>query len=229
MELKSGPTVNKFTAIISIIVIGSFWGLLEMALGGFLHTVHFAQTGAVMGGIAISLMAGFLLITKQPLMIPLVGVIAASFKPFSALIYGQAVISPYVVNPAVAIVLEAVAFSTVAVVLAKSMHRHLYATAGAGFLAGAFGVVFYAVTASIFGMGKWPMLDLPTKIHTIYNTGVPIAVAGAVSMLIGSYAGKVSLPKLSNLWDLRPASYYIASTALIILCWLIPPVFHLGN
>lgn len=50
------------TISLTVIVIGSVWGLFEMTLGGFLHAIHFPQKGAVMGGLAISFMAIFELV-----------------------------------------------------------------------------------------------------------------------------------------------------------------------
>ncbi len=219
----------RLSLALSVIVIGSVWGLVEMALGGFLHTIHFVQTGVVMGGLAISLMAVFLSITKKPLLVPLLGIIAAAFKPFSALIFGQPVTSAYVVNPATAIVMEALAFGLVTFVLAKAIDRHLYTKVGAGFLAGGLGIVFYAVTASIFGMGKWPMLDMAAKLQTIFDTGAPVAIAGAVMMVAGSLMGKLRISPFSTLMGLYPKLYYGATAALVISCWAIPPVFHLGG
>jgi len=228
--MKSGlsQTTSKLATVATVAVIGSIWGLSEMTLGGFLHTIHFPHTGAVMGGLAISLMAIFLSITKKPLLVPFLGVIAAAFKPFSALIFGQPVTSAYVVNPATAIFMEALAFGAVTFVLAKAMDRHLFAKVGAGFLAGGLGIVFYAITASIVGMGKWPMLDLSARIQTIFDTGAPVALVGAVMLVVGSFAGKFSITPLLNLKNLNPGLYYSASIALVISCWAIPPVFNLG-
>ena len=227
MKSVSSQTTPRLSIILSVMVIGSIWGLLEMALGGFLHTIHFVQTGAVMGGLAISLMALFLSITRKPLLIPALGVIAASFKPFSALIFGQPVLSPYVINPATAIIVEAMAFATVAFIFNRAIEKHILARAGGGFLAGALGIVFYAAIASAFGMGKWPMLDMAAKLHTIVNTATPVALAGAVTMVTGSFIGKLSLRALSDFSKLYPPLYYAASMVLVISCWAIPPFFHL--
>ncbi len=102
---------SKTLAIaLTVIVIGSVWGFSEMTLGGFLHIIHFPQTGAIMGGLAISFMAIFVTVTGKPSLVPILGVIAASFKPFDAIIFGVPVLSPYVINPAIAIVMEALAF-----------------------------------------------------------------------------------------------------------------------
>ena len=229
MKSTSNQQNNILSTTLIIIVIGSIWGFLEMVLGGFLHTIHFAQQGTVMGGLAISLMAIFLTITKKPVLVPLLGVIAASFKPFSAVIFGQPVFSAYVVNPAIAIALEAVAFGAVAFVLQKAMARHLPNKFGAGFLAGALGIVLYAVTASVFGLGKWPHLDMAARIKTVIDTGLPVAFAGAVMLVAGNLAGKFSRPSFSTFRGQYPKFYYGATMALIISCWAIPPVFHLGG
>src|SRR3989338_8254005 len=103
-------STNRWTLFATIIVVGSIWGLFEMTLGGFLHAVHFPQKGAIMGGLAISFMAIFVTMTRKPSLVPIIGVIAASFKLFDAIIFRVPLLSPYVVNPATAIIIEALAF-----------------------------------------------------------------------------------------------------------------------
>lgn len=227
MHLVLKSVSNKISTIVMVAVIGSVWGLLEMTLGGFLHTIHFVGKGAVMGSIAISLMTIFFTTTKKPLLIPVLGIIAASFKPFSAMIYGQPVFSAYVINPATAIVLEAVAFAMVVFALNRYMENRLLPRVFAGFLAGSLGIIFYAVVASIFGMGKWPMLDVADKIDAIFESALPIAITGAL-VLIASYPiGKIGMPKLFKVKESHPRLYYSASMALVAICWAIPVTFHL--
>lgn len=227
MNVNLIKSKNMLTIGLAILVIGSIWGLLEMTLGGFLHTIHFAQKGAVMGGMAISLMTVFITITKKPLLLPLLGIVAAAFKPFSALIFGQSIASAYVLNPATAIVLEAVAFGLVAYILHRTMEKHLYSKVGAGFLAGGLGIVLYASVASIFGMGFWPGLDMAAKLQTIWETGIPIAITGAFALLIAHYATRFSMPHFASLKNMYPKAYYASSLALVAGCWAIPPIFHL--
>ena len=220
---------GKLLAIsLTILVIGSVWGLVEMTLGGFLHAIHFPQKGAIMGGLAISFMAIFVTVTNKPLLLPILGVIAASFKPFDAIILGVPLLSPYVVNPAIAIVMEALAFSAVAVALKTSIDKHLFARAGAGILAGSLGYVFYATFASLFGLGMWPTLAFTEKLQVIVANATPIAVVGAITLVAGYYVGRASVPRLSILREAYPQLYYSGSFALVLLCWIIPVVFHLG-
>ncbi len=213
---------------LTIIVIGSVWGLFEMTLGGFLHAIHFPQKGAIMGGLAISFMAIFITITKKPTLVPILGVIAASFKPLGAIVFGVPVGSPFVINPAIAIVMEALAFSAVAVVLKTAIDRRLLARAGAGIMAGSLGYVFYAAFASIFGLGMWPTLAFTEIFQVILVNATPIATMGAVMLVAGYYVGRVSVPKLSTFKEFHPKLYYSTSLTLVMLCWVIPIAFQLG-
>ena len=225
MTLSKNRWGELLAISLTIIVIGSVWGLVEMTLGGFLHAIHFPQKGAIMGGLAISFMAIFVTITGKPSFVPILGVIAASFKPFGAIIFGVPFLSPYVINPAIAIVLEALAFSAVAVVLKTAIDRRLLARVGTGILAGSLGYVFYAAFASIFGLGMWPTLAFSEKLQFILTNATPIAVMGAIMLVAGCYVGKVTVPRLLTFKELRPQLYYSTSFALVLLCWVIPIVF----
>ena len=215
---------NKWREILAVgmavIVIGSIWGFLEMTMGGFLHAIHFPQKGAIMGGLAVSLMAIFVTITKKPSIVPLLGVIAASFKPFSAIIFGMPALSPFVVNPATAIIMEALAFSAVMVALRRAINHHILARVGAGFMAGFLGYAFYAALASIIGLGNWPTLDIMAKLKLIMTSATPIGIAGAAMLFAGYCLGTAGAPRLSSLRELHPRLYYSASLTLVLLCWV---------
>lgn len=228
MTFDAAKRKNILAICLALIVVGSIWGLAEMTLGGFLHAIHFPQKGAIMGGLAVSLMAIFYTLTGKPSLVPLLGVIAASFKPFSAIIFGMPVLSPFVVNPAIAIIMEALAFGGVVVALRGTINRYLFARAGAGILAGFLGYVFYAVFASIFGMGIWPTLDFMAKLQLILANATPIAIAGAIMLVAGYHVGKVGLPRISTFRELHPRLYYSASLVVVLLAWVIPIVFGQG-
>lgn len=222
--------LKKILAIsLVVIVIGSVWGFFEVTLGGFLHIIHFPQKGAIMGGLAISFMAIFVTITGKPSLVPILGVIAASFKPVDAVIFGVPVFSPYIINPAIAIVMEALAFSAVTVALKTAIDKRLLARAGAGILAGSLGYVFYAVFASVFGLGMWSTLDFTAKLQLIFANATPIAIMGAIMLVAGYYVGRAGVPRLFTFRELRPRLYYSTSSALALFCWIIPIILHLGG
>ena len=229
MTLSKNRWGKLLTISLTILVIGSVWGLVEMTLGGFLHVIHFPQKGAIMGGLAISIMVIFVTVTKKPALVPILGIIAASFKPFDAIIFGVPVLSPYIINPAIAIVMEALAFGAVAVALKTVIDKHLLVRAGAGIMAGSLGYVFYAAFASIFGLGMWPTLAFTDKLQIIVANATPIAITGAVMLVAGHYVGRTSVPRLLTFKELCPKLYYSTSLVLVVLCWVIPIVFQLGG
>jgi len=116
---KVSESGSILRVVIGILVFGSIWGLVEATLGGALHLIHFTYKGAITGGIGMAIMATFVVMYRQPKLAFCIAVIAALFKPLSAVIYGQPIFAPFVVNPASAILLEGLAFSLVVSLLFK--------------------------------------------------------------------------------------------------------------
>lgn len=114
--MNSSPQERRTTSVLPILVFGSAWGLIEMSLGGYLHLIHFPDKGALLGGIGFALMAWFTAMTRRPRLVPWLGLIAASFKLPDAVLLHASLLSPSVVNPAMAIIIEALAFRLVAAV-----------------------------------------------------------------------------------------------------------------
>lgn len=208
-----------------VLLLGSVWGTFEMTLGGLLHALHVPQTGAIMGSIGISTMAVFAGLTGKPHLAPVMGIIAASFKPADAAMLGDPVAAPYVVNPALAIVLEAVAFGAITTAFRGAMEDRLLARAGAGLAAGAFGYGLYPVLASVAGLGMWPLLTMAERLHVIATNAAPIALAGAFALAAGYRAGRAGVSWISTVTGSNPRLYYLASFVLVLLCWA-PVVFH---
>ena len=213
----------------TVLVFGSIWGLIEVTLGGFLHAIHLPQKGAIMGGLAISLMALFTTVTGRPSLVPLLGFIAASFKPLDAFILGVPPWSPYITNPAAAIVLEALAFGAIVVVLKKVIDRNLLAKAGAGIMAGYLGYILYAVFASLLGRGIWPTLTFSEKLQFIWTNATAIAIAGALALIVGYYLGRASRPRLHAFQQFHPQLFYSTSFALVIVCLTVLSIYNPGG
>lgn len=215
--------------VLLLLVIGSAWGILEITLGSFLHALHFPQKGAVMGGLAVSLMAFFVALTGKPQLVPFLGLIAASLKLFSASYIGLALLSPFIFNPTLAIILEAVAFSVVVVIFKKAMERSVAVKIAAGMLAGALGILAYALVASVFGLGMWPFLELAEKVRVALTTALPVALAGVFMLAAGDYAGKLSIGRLNAFKVLYPQVYLPALAVLVGFSWAVPVIFKVGG
>ena len=203
--------------VIGILVFGSIWGLLEATLGGFLNMIIFPNKGAIMAGIGVAIMGASLAIYRKPAMAISIGVVAASFKLLNVWIFVP-VSYANIANPAMAIVLESLTFTLVAVPLKDRMSRNFLVGIGAGALAGiitatAFFYFALYVTRSpilermgVSGVGQY-----------LTGNGVVQAVFYGIFLPIGYQLGnrlmRISLTSLS-----RPLSDG-ASAAIICLCW----------
>jgi hypothetical protein len=217
------------SAVIGIVVFGSVWGLVEATLGGFLHLIHFPYKGAITAGIGMSIMAAFVVTYRRPKLVFWIGVIAALFKPLSALIYGQPIFAPFVVNPASAILLEALAFSLVVSLLSKGFESSIKVRIAAGVSAGYLSIVLFAILASAVGMGNWASWGLTERLTSALANGTGLAIVGTSLLLLGHLVGTRLRPKFWQLRSIKPRLFYASTIATIVSCWIIAAVaFALG-
>jgi hypothetical protein len=220
----SSDSAGILATVIGILVFGSVWGLVEATLGGALHLIHFIYKGAITGGIAMSIMAAFVVTYRRPRLVFWVGVIAALFKPLSALIYGQPVFSPFVVNPASAILLEGLAFTLVASLLFKGFESSIKTRIAAGISAGYLSAILYAVLASAVGMGRWASWGATERLVAALTDGTALAIAGTALLFLGHLVGTKLRPGFWQLRSTKPSLFYASTTATIVGCWVIAAV-----
>jgi len=206
--------------VIGILVFGSIWGLVEATLGGALHLIHFAYKGAITAGIGMSIMATFVVVYRRPKLVFFIAAIAAMFKPLSALIYGQPVFAPFVVNPASAILLEGLAFSLVVSLLYKGFESSIKTRIGVGVAAGYLSIVLYGVIASAAGMGIWASWGLAERASSVLANGTGLAIVGTSLLLLGHLVSIRLRPKFWQFSDLRPKAFYASTIAITAFCWL---------
>jgi hypothetical protein len=210
---------NVLRVVIGILVFGSIWGLIEATLGGALHLIHFTYKGAITGGIGMAIMAAFVVMYRRPKLAFCIAVIAALFKPLSAVIYGQPIFAPFVVNPASAILLEGLAFSLVVSLLFKRFESNIKVRIAAGISAGYLSIILYAVLASAAGMGNWATWGLAERLSSMFANGTGLAIVGTCLLLLGYVASTKVRPSLWQFMTLRPKGY--ANTiAITAFCWL---------
>jgi hypothetical protein len=206
--------------IIGILVFGSIWGLIEATLGGALHLIHFTYKGAITGGIGMSIMAAFVVMYRRPKLAFLLAVIAALFKPLSAVIYGQLIFAPFVVNPASAILLEGLAFSLVVSLLFKGFESSIQMRIGAGVAAGYLSIILYGVLASAVGMGNWATWGLAERVSSVFANGTGLAIVGTLLLLLGHLVSMRLRPKFWQFSDLKPKAFYARTIAITVFCWI---------
>jgi len=209
--------------IIGILVFGSIWGFLEATLGGFLHMIIFPNKGAIMGGIGVAIMASALAIYKKPSMLLGIGIIAASFKLLNVWFLFVPITSIHIINPAMAIIFESLAFSLVAAFMMNRIAKNAFVGVGAGALAGltsAIAWVYFAIY----------IMNAPAYARVVFTAGGFIANQGVVQaaffgilLPLGYLVGEKLATKTSPVLISR-SLYYATSAAIICLCWGISAV-----
>ncbi len=224
--LKKLRTVSQsgdiLRVIIGILVFGSIWGLVEATVGGALHFVHIHPyiKGPIPGGIGMAIMATFVVMYRRPKLAFLLAVIAAMFKPLSALIYVQPIFGPSVVNPASAILLEGLAFSLVVSLLFKGFESSIKTRIGVGVAAGYLSIILYGVIASVAGMGISASWGLAERVSSVFEIGTGLALVGTSLLLLRHL---VSMRLRSKFWqfsDLKPKAFHASTIAITAFCWI---------
>jgi hypothetical protein len=206
--------------VTGILVFGSVWGLVEATLGGALHLIHFTYKGAITGGIAMAIMAAFVVTYRRPRLVFWLGVIAALFKPLSAVIYGQPVFAPFVVNPASAILLEALGFTLVVSLLFKGFESSIKTRIVVGISAGYLGAILYAILASTIGMGNWASWGPTERVTGALADGTGLAIVGTALLLLGYLVSAKLRPNFWQLMTVKPRAFYASSVAVTAFCWI---------
>lgn len=220
LESKKGEMERQdlTRVIIGILVFGSIWGLFEATLGGFFNLILFPNKGAIMSGIGMAIMGAALAIYRKPAMLPGIGVVAASFKLLNLWLLFVPINAVQVVNPAMAIILESLAFGLVAAFLMNKITRNSLAAVGAGALAGLMSATAYIFFAVFVTHSSQLGRVATTPQAFISNQGVVQAAFFGIFLplgcLIGQKLAAMTLPALK-----RPSRYYATSAAIVCLCW----------
>ncbi|HEY91364.1 MAG TPA: hypothetical protein G4O07_05970 [Dehalococcoidia bacterium] len=204
--------------IIGVLVFGSVWGFMEATLGGFLHMIIFPNKGAIMSGIGVAVMASALAIYRKPVMLPGIGIVAASFKLLDVWLFSLPVASIHIVNPAMAIFFESLAFGLVALFLMNRLAKNAFIGIGAGALVG-------LVTATAWVYFAIYVMNAPLYARVVFtagefiaNQGVAQAAFSAVFLPLGFLAG-IKLSAITHPALKRSPIYYAVTASTVLACW----------
>jgi len=204
--------------IIGILVFGSIWGLLEATLGGFLNMIIFPNKGAIMAGIGVAIMGMALAVYRKPSMTFGIGIVAASFKLLNVWIFVP-VSYVHIINPAMAIVTESLAFSLVVAFLMNRIAKNNLVGVGAGALAGIVTATAYVYFA-LYVMHA-PLLErmgVSGPAQFIAANGLVQAAFFGIFLPAGYRIGEKLATRTSLVSITRPL-YYATSAAVVCLCW----------
>lgn len=202
--------------LIGIIVFGSFWGALEATLGGTLALVHFPRHGAVMANIGFLVMAAAVMLYKKPGMQLGIGAVAASFKLLDVPIFHVPPFAQMIVNPMVAIIMEALAFEIVVGLILRRWPKSIFAQAGAGVL-GIYLAYIGTVLSFLYLTHRGPHYILSDPWGFILKGGGFAALLALAAVPVGSWLGGL-LDRIEHAIKLRPRLYYAGAGGLVLLC-----------
>jgi len=220
-----GEWRNPITILIGILLFGSIWGFFEATLGGFLNMIIFPNKGAIMSGIGVAIMGGALAIYRKPIMLPGIGIVAASFKLLNVWFLFVPISAIYIINPATAIIFESLAFSLVAAFVMNRMAKNAFVGIGAGFLAGLISATAYVYFA-VYAMHAplFERMGVNSVGGFIINQGVVQAVFFGILLPLGYVVGERLAVKTFSVSISKPLRYYATSAAIICFCWGISAV-----
>lgn len=220
-EIKSrlGEQRGIVHLIIGILVFGSIWGFFEATLGGFLNLIIFPNKGAIMGGIGMAIMGAALAVHKKPAMLPGIGIVAASFKWLNSWLLFVPPLAVQIINPAMAIFLESLAFSLVVAFLMNRMEKNVYVGVWVAVLTGLMSATAYVYFAAYATHSPiFARLGIESIGEFIIGNGVVQSVFFGVLAPLGYVVGKRLAANNYTVLVRRPL-YYATSTAIICFCW----------
>lgn len=213
---------NPAGILLGVLVFGSLWGMAEAAIGGGLHAAAFPYRAGLLTGIGMGIMAVALVIHKKPAMLLGIGAVAVLVKLLAVPILGISFMCK--ANSCIAVLLEASAFTIVALILTRQINKNIYTGMGVGALAATLGAIGFF----FIGMQVAPcnyLLGFKGNLGGfLISEGLVWAAFSAILVplgyLVGAKLGTKTLPWLSR----RMPLYWATSAGIIVSCWAISAV-----
>jgi hypothetical protein len=174
-----------------------------------------------MANIGFALMATAVAIYGRPGLPLGIGLVAASFKLLDILLLSLSPFARAVVNPAVAIVLEALAFQMAVSLLWRPYLKSWLARSGAGLL-GMY-LAYFAISSVFFyglRMGPRDVLTPGELLGFALRDGAVAAGLALLAVPLGQRLGQSARQAKERLLSAHPRLYYSTAMGAIVVCWL---------
>jgi hypothetical protein len=216
---------SKRFLLLSIIMIGSLWGLLEATAGiGLRGSCARLYSGSLLSGASLLFFSGAYALTGRLLLVLLLPVIAGLFRLYAGLLLGQPLISGAVANPIYAFVVEALAFCAVIYLIKQKHVKSLVGASLAGMTAGVLSANMFLPVKFFTGI---PACVVPGTDFPLCIWGLPVAIAvAAVSMPLGFRGGAWIRRRIEAPAARRGRMLVGASVAVSAVCLLGVTILH---
>lgn len=103
----------KVRNLILIAMFGAIWGLIEALAGGAMHLVRVPFSGTIMASVGFAILCIAQRNGLESKMLPIVALVAASFKFLDCLLFNLPPMDVTIINPAAAIAAQGIAYALV--------------------------------------------------------------------------------------------------------------------
>jgi len=204
----------------SILVLGSLWGLSEVVLNGAIRAAGLPYRAGILAGIGMALMAVAVAAFRKPVMLIGIALVAVLLKQLAVPILHVSVMCK--ANSCLAVMLEGTALAGAVALAGRNLHRHISIRVGSAALAAltAAGVFYFA------GMHVAPCRYLlsfnrPGGLQAfLIAEGLVWAIFSGMLFPIGYWIGTQIRDSILTVERHRQLSYYVTSSLVVALCWL---------
>lgn len=205
---------NLLTLAIGILVLGSLWGMSEVALGGALRIAEFPYRSGLLTGIGMAIIGMAWANSKEPLMPVGIGVVSAMVNQLAVPLLGVSLMCK--ANSCLAIVIEAASLGIVATVLMRKT-SNVYTRMGTG----AFAALLASVGFFCIGPHVAPcnyLLSFPHLGAFVVKEGLVWAAFAGILFPFGYLVGEKLSLKLPVLVQ-KGGLFYYGAAGLLTVFW----------
>jgi len=215
MKTEISKWQDGFPILIGILFFGSIWGLFEVVLGSGLRAIDSPYRAGSLLGMGMLIMGIALAIYKRPAMLVGIGLIAGLFKLLAVPILHISIMCK--ANSSIAVLIESLALSLVAIALMERMDRGVYTRMGAGGLAALISAgSFYFVGMRV---APCPYLLSFNLWGFLAKEGLSWMTFSAILLPVGYLAGLKLRPTMAHLLTTKPTFGYATCIAISAVCW----------
>ncbi len=221
MEKPRIESAAKRDVLITILVLGSVWGFLEVVLGGAMKSASIPYKGDLLTGLGIGLMAVCIAIFRRPLFVLGIAVIAVALKQLAVPILHL----PFMckANSCLAVMLAGGALAGIATAAGPRLDKGALPRVATGFSAGLLGSAgFYFIGMHMAPCRYLLSFNRPGGLVSFMGAeGLIWAALGGVFFPVGYRIGLGVKESVYGLRMRRPVLYYTTSAAIIGCAWIV--------
>jgi len=222
MEMRTDEIkrVQSIDILITILVLGSLWGLSEVVLSSAIRAAGIPYRSGILTGVGMGIVGIAIGIFRKPLMIVGISIVAVLCKQLVVPIFHVSVMCK--VNSCLAVMLEGLSLAGVVFLARHRLGRNHLAPIASGASA--------ALTAAVafYFLGMWvsPGRDLLSFNHPggfiafLTSKGLVWAVFSGILFPAGYWTGVRLRHTALSMGTKKPLLYYIISMALVVCCWI---------